>query len=122
MMNWTKTLVDLADQADTAGMEVPQRLAPKRVARRSAHDRVLGAWTRVENALYQSTRVRSVPEAGRHLRHKGMNLRIADVIVVLRDLRETIAVANDLGAADAETYEELAARAIAAAEVAARRG
>jgi hypothetical protein len=51
-----------------------------------------------------------------------MNLRIADVIVVLRKLRETIAVANDLGPADAETYEELAARAIAAIEVAARRG
>jgi hypothetical protein len=41
-----------------------------------------------------------------------MSLRVTDVIIAMRDLRDTLSTTERLAGQDADVYEELAARAI----------
>jgi hypothetical protein len=119
---WTKALHALAADADAAGMKPVDRKPPKRADGQTPHERVLGAWAEVQNALYRASGTPSVTEAGHRLRFNGMNLRITDVIVALRDLREQISKRDPVSEGEALIYEELARRAVLSIREASERG
>ena len=111
-MSWANALHALPAKADAAGMRPCDRKPARHVGRQTPRDRILGAWDDVQNALYDATGTPSVAEAGRRLRFNGMSLRIADVLLAMRNLREQLANAEDLNDSDAAVYEHLAMRAV----------
>jgi hypothetical protein len=111
-MSWANALHALPAQADAAGMRVSDRKLPRRLDREVPRDRILGAWAEVQDALYKAAGTPSVSEAGHRLRYHGMSLRITDVILSMRHLREQLATAGELNERDAEVYEQLAMRAV----------
>jgi hypothetical protein len=113
-MTWANALSALATSADAAGMKPCDKKPPRRADRATRRERIFGAWADVQDALYKATGTTSVTEAGRRLRFAGMSLRVSDVIVAMRDLRDQLSNPEELQNTDAEVYEQLATRAVMA--------
>src|SRR5262245_26962523 len=115
-MKLSERVLAISKHADAAGMPLRAgcQIAPNHNGR-APRERVFGAWGDLQRAIVDATGTPSVREGCRRLRYHGMSLRIGDVIIELRDVREHLSTAAEEPTyVDASCYEALAARALAA--------